>query len=191
MSDVKPPADLKRAIRHATRSLIEDVGYQDVQMRDIARLAGIGRATLYRHYPAKDNIAAEITHNWAGSFAKRFAPALSGINGRKERVIAILSGIIDEGVANLKLLGAALSVLVTAPHLVTLGLDAVIETLDADMRDITQSDDSFLLEVLSRQLLAELLMIHNESQGAAEAKLRLSRLSHNLLDLKSPFTAAI
>lgn len=182
MNEAKAPVDLKRDIRHATRALIEEVGYQQVQMRDIARQAGIGRATLYRHYPAKDQIAAEITQKWAGSFAKRLAPIITEIHDRKERVVAILNAIIDEGVANIKLLGAALSVQVTAPHLISMGLDAVLEALDADMKDLTQSEDSFLLEVLTRQLLAELLMIHNASQGGQEAKQRLSRLSQHLLD---------
>ena len=182
MTEVKPVLDLKQKIRHATRALIDELGYHNVQMQDIAQKAGIGRATLYRHYPAKELIAAEITHKWAGSFAKHFAPALDGLQCRKERVIAIFSGIIDEGAANLQLLGASLSVLVNTPHLISLGLDSVVQMMDANRRDLAKDDDGFLLDVLSHQLLAELVMIHNGSQAAVAAKQRLARLIECLLD---------
>ncbi|HZC12920.1 MAG TPA: helix-turn-helix domain-containing protein [Thermoleophilaceae bacterium] len=43
----------------------------DSQMDEIARRAGVGVGTLYRHFPTKDELAAELVRIKLGDFAER------------------------------------------------------------------------------------------------------------------------
>jgi AcrR family transcriptional regulator len=65
-----PPAAVQRGLRAdarrnreavivAAKSLFADQGL-DAQMPDVARLAGVGVGTVYRHFPAKDDLIAAL-----------------------------------------------------------------------------------------------------------------------------------
>ncbi|HYH32658.1 MAG TPA: helix-turn-helix domain-containing protein [Pseudonocardia sp.] len=44
----------------AARELFEEVGTADAAMNDVARRAGVGPGTLWRHFPNKDALVAEV-----------------------------------------------------------------------------------------------------------------------------------
>jgi AcrR family transcriptional regulator len=50
----------RRAIYDATLSLVTERGLSDVSMAEVARQAGIGRATLYKYFPSVEHILAAV-----------------------------------------------------------------------------------------------------------------------------------
>jgi AcrR family transcriptional regulator len=60
----------REAIVTAARGAIREHGCE-VDVREIARRAGVGMGTLYRHFPAKEDLVAEVLHEqfttWAAS----------------------------------------------------------------------------------------------------------------------------
>jgi AcrR family transcriptional regulator len=75
MSDTEPhvPArrgrprseEAERAILNTTEKLLEEVGFVALTMEDVAQLAGVGKATIYRRWPTKGLLAFE-------AFAREF-----------------------------------------------------------------------------------------------------------------------
>lgn len=58
-------------IRESARTLLTDHAYADIQMRDVARQAGVALGTLYRYFPAKDVLYAEVVISWVDSHIAR------------------------------------------------------------------------------------------------------------------------
>ncbi|NKY36921.1 TetR/AcrR family transcriptional regulator [Nocardia speluncae] len=74
-SDGRVRADAVRnrqAIIAAARAAIEDAG-TDVALEEIARRAAINVRTLYRHFPTREDLLADVVENY---FAERIEPAL-------------------------------------------------------------------------------------------------------------------
>lgn len=74
----QPRADARRnreRILHAAREAFAEEG-ADVQMEPIARRAGVGVGTLYRHFPTKQALIAEITRHWVSERANTTARAM-------------------------------------------------------------------------------------------------------------------
>jgi TetR/AcrR family transcriptional regulator, cholesterol catabolism regulator len=71
------PASLPRGqqerhdrIVHAAIALLEQGGeYDAIQMRDVAREAGVALATVYRYFTSKEHLYAAALLDWATSFA--------------------------------------------------------------------------------------------------------------------------
>jgi AcrR family transcriptional regulator len=49
----------RQSIIDATMTLVAERGLSDVSMAEVAKAAGIGRATLYRYFPGVEEIVAE------------------------------------------------------------------------------------------------------------------------------------
>jgi AcrR family transcriptional regulator len=64
LSEVDPAAlpPVRHDILSAASALFSERGYYSVAMEDIAAVAAISRATLYRHFNSKVAILAELTH---------------------------------------------------------------------------------------------------------------------------------
>src|SRR5688500_19673412 len=72
-------ADARRnreAIVEAARELMATDG-TDAQMDDIARAAGVGVGTVYRHFPTKDDLIVALVGDRFARLAERAAEALS------------------------------------------------------------------------------------------------------------------
>lgn len=52
------------AIQDAFVLLLVERGYENVSMREIAGVAGVGLGTLYLYFPGKDSIAAVTVRSW-------------------------------------------------------------------------------------------------------------------------------
>ena len=85
MATVAPPEQLRRdardnraAILDAARELFADSA--DVAMCQVAKRAGVGQGTLYRHFPNRGALAAEILDEYIVRFEE-----LQGILKRLER----------------------------------------------------------------------------------------------------------
>jgi AcrR family transcriptional regulator len=57
-----------RAILDAARELITEVGFADLRLEHVAARAGVGKATIYRHWASKEALALELLLELAAPF---------------------------------------------------------------------------------------------------------------------------
>lgn len=50
----------REAVREAVRSLVQQAGFEAVSHQQVAEAAGIGRATVYRHWPNRTDLLLEV-----------------------------------------------------------------------------------------------------------------------------------
>lgn len=86
--------DNRAAILDAARALFADSA--DVAMCQVARRAGVGQATLYRNFPSRGALAAEILEE----HVDRVAALAAEHEGRPDAFFVLLRGLID-GMVNL------------------------------------------------------------------------------------------
>ena len=65
----------------------EEFGLRRTTMDDVARRAGLSRATLYRHFDSKDALVQAVIFAEAERFFDRLDVALEGLEGTDERVV--------------------------------------------------------------------------------------------------------
>ena len=65
-----PPAQRKRwdQIVRAALELLEDGEYDQIQVRDVAKRAGVALGTLYRYFASKEHLYAAVMLLWVNSF---------------------------------------------------------------------------------------------------------------------------
>jgi AcrR family transcriptional regulator len=81
--------DNREAILEAARALFADSA--DVAMVQVARRAGVGQATLYRNFPSRGALAAEILDE----SVDRIAAMAAEHAGQADAFFVILRGLID------------------------------------------------------------------------------------------------
>ena len=88
-----------RAIVKATLELLVEVGYQRLTMEEVQRRAGVGKATIYRHWTSKAELVKEAVQNFSaelpvpdtGSLAEDYAAvARAALALAKDRNVALL-----------------------------------------------------------------------------------------------------
>jgi AcrR family transcriptional regulator len=85
-------ADARRnreRIVEAARELFAECG-RDAQMDDLAARAGVGVGTVYRHFPTKEAVMAELLRQRFASFADNAREALEDPDGEPFEVFAAL-----------------------------------------------------------------------------------------------------
>lgn len=53
-------AEVTAKVRAATLALLEEVGYEQLQLTDVAARAGVNKTTVYRRWPAKPQLVADL-----------------------------------------------------------------------------------------------------------------------------------
>lgn len=81
--------DNREAILEAARALFADSA--DVAMCQVARRAGVGQATLYRNFPSRGALAAEILEEHVG----RIAALAAEHEGQPDAFFVLLRGLVD------------------------------------------------------------------------------------------------
>ena len=81
--------DNREAILDAARALFADSA--DVAMCQVARRAGVGQATLYRNFPSRGALAAEILDD----SVDRIAALAAEHAGQADAFFVLLRGLID------------------------------------------------------------------------------------------------
>jgi len=79
----------RQAILEAARTLFAES--DDVAMCQVARAAGVGQATLYRHFPDRGALAAEIL----GEFAERMSDLAAEHEGDPDAFFVLLRSLVD------------------------------------------------------------------------------------------------
>jgi AcrR family transcriptional regulator len=77
-------------IVRAAMALLEDGEYDAVQMRDVAREAGVALATIYRYFTSKEHLYAAALLEWAADFPRRPRPAPAGPDDDEARLRALM-----------------------------------------------------------------------------------------------------
>jgi AcrR family transcriptional regulator len=159
VTGVAPPAGLRRdardnrtAILDAARELFADSA--DVPMAQVARRAGVGQATLYRNFPSRGALAAEILDE----HVERIAALAADHTGEADAFFVLLRGLIDGMVYLYGLAALARSDEMTDSHL-KLGRRRIAELLKDPLRDAKEAgtlrrdisvEDVFLLFSMAR-----------------------------------------
>ena len=60
--------DRRRRIVLTAMSMLQQRGYDEIQMRDVAQQAGVALGTLYRYFPSKEQLFAHVLVEWSSSF---------------------------------------------------------------------------------------------------------------------------
>jgi len=101
-------AKRRETILTAAAELFAGRDYADVQVDEVAKRAGVGKATLYRYFPSKEELYLESLERALGGLEQRLdaetAPDVTAVT----RLTAMVSALIDtlsEQLPTLKLLG--------------------------------------------------------------------------------------
>jgi AcrR family transcriptional regulator len=86
-------------LEHATKTRIKDValrlfveqGVAETSVRDLAQAAGIAEGTLYRHYPAKEDMVRDLFREHYAAFAERLDRLQSGQHSTQARLRVIVA----------------------------------------------------------------------------------------------------
>src|SRR5437660_12622409 len=81
------PPDTRGRIMEAAVQQCEGFGLRRTTMDDVARRAGLSRATLYRHFDSKDALVQAVILAEAERFFAALDVALAGLERSEERVV--------------------------------------------------------------------------------------------------------
>lgn len=101
-------AKRREEILAAATDLFAGRDYGDVQVDEVAKRAGVGKATLYRYFPSKEDLYLESLERALGGMEERLnaqtAPAATAIFRLKTMVSALID-TLSEQLLTLKLMG--------------------------------------------------------------------------------------
>jgi AcrR family transcriptional regulator len=167
----------KRKILDAAKKLVSEQGAGSLNMKELARIADVPRASLYRSYASKEHIISDITLEWGLSFASRLQTSSPRGRTKGERIKRVFKIILQEAEDNPLLIGAVLgNILSTDDSTRTMQIEferllpAALSSA-VDCRSIPESKK--VMDVLLRLLLANLEML---SSGRSSLKEALSHM---------------
>jgi len=83
------------AIQDAFVMRLVENGYENVSIRDIATLAGVGLGTLYLYFPNKESIAAVTMRRWLRNLARDMERSAADQHGVYPRIDALVQANLD------------------------------------------------------------------------------------------------
>lgn len=106
----------------AAVALMTEQGYEATTMKQIARAAGVGDATVYKYFPTKENILLEF-------FELRIADVLAGLANTpsfdqftlQERLQLLVDGILEGLLPDREFVAIARSMVAKSPFMLTRG----------------------------------------------------------------------
>jgi len=176
----------QKIIAKATQ-MISKQGYDSFNMKELAELSGVPRASIYRAYASKEHLLSEITLDWGLSLVSRLQnqPHKGRTNGAK--IKGVFKSILEEAQNNPKLIQAVLDNLLSSDksarnmEIKIEGLLPALLSSAIDYKSIPNS--SKVLSILLRLLLAELQML---TSGRSDLKLSIYHLSFTAEKLIGP-----
>lgn len=79
--------DVDRRILDAAGQLLVDSGLEDLEVDQVAELAGVGRSTVYRRFGGRNALLAATVAHEARRLLESLAAAVSGIEDMEERLV--------------------------------------------------------------------------------------------------------
>jgi TetR/AcrR family transcriptional regulator, cholesterol catabolism regulator len=80
----------RQRVIDAALSLGSEGGYEAVQMRDVARMAGVALGTIYRYFTSKDHLLAAAMVDWSADLERRIAQRSPRTGSEADAVVAVI-----------------------------------------------------------------------------------------------------
>lgn len=109
--------DKRSQILEAGRKLVIEHGYPAVTMVQIAELADVSRATLYRYYSTKDQVYNDIAIEWGIAFVSSIRQSPPEHETVGERVVEVIRQAVVAAADNPKLMAAYIAILISEDEL--------------------------------------------------------------------------
>jgi AcrR family transcriptional regulator len=96
---MRDPTATKQKLHAAALTLFVDKGVVETSVGDMARAAGVAEGTLYRHYPSKDDLVADLfvsNYQAFGQRIEKLQAARADLRGKLEAVIAEVCRFFDD-----------------------------------------------------------------------------------------------
>jgi AcrR family transcriptional regulator len=88
-----PSPERRAAILRAALPRFAAGGYSGTTTRDLARAAGVTEPVLYRHFPSKADLFAEVLRGVEERILERLAEAVRGVEGVRGRLSALAAAL--------------------------------------------------------------------------------------------------
>lgn len=85
----------RERIADIARQLFREKGYDAVSMDEVAKTAGVGVGTLYRHFPTKEALYDAAIQAWVETVNAAADKALAGEGSPRERLLAWFEAYVD------------------------------------------------------------------------------------------------
>jgi AcrR family transcriptional regulator len=179
-----PQNERRARVCDAALVLASEGGYEGVTIREVADRAGVGRATVYRHFSSKDHLLAEVVVVWGLEIIADLKRELRGAKTQAERIGAIFAGSVERVIREPRLLETALTVAVSRdPNASAPGVWSLIEgLLDAAIGDAPLDDRESLVQVLGHVLFSALVNLMSGRTDLRETKALLENAARLLVD---------
>lgn len=181
------PAQAARRARaiDAARSLAEEGGYAAVNMTDVARRAGFGRATLYRYFASKDHLLSEVTARWGAEISADLRSHPPRGQSSTERVANVFARVLATAKEHSRLTEAAVAAaLSTDPSAAAAyGASAAVVAgyLDSALDDAEIEDRDGVSRALAYVFLSALILMTSGRISAEEAAGELARAARLMI----------
>lgn len=129
-------AQTRRQILAAAREVVTEEGWAGANVVDVARRAGVANGSLYRHFPSKAELCAEVFREVAGHEVEHLRAVLSGHGAPAER----LARGVEEFVARARAVPTLAYALMAEP------VDPVVERARIDNKAAYRAVFAELLE---------------------------------------------
>lgn len=172
-----PKEERRKKILTTARKIISEQGAAGLNMKELALLADVPRASLYRTYAGKEHIISEITLEWGLSLVGRLQAETPKGRTNGTRVRSVFKSILQEADNNPLLTSAVLENLLSpddSTRNMQIKFEALLPALlvsAIDYESIPQSKK--VTDVLLRLLLANLQM---QSSGRSSMKESLTNM---------------
>lgn len=186
------PNNPDEALLDAAAELLTRYGLRRWSMDDVAEVAGVGRATLYRRFPSRDDLVHATIAREANRFFSEVAAAVAGTEGVVEKVVE--GFLVGMRIARASLVpglfendrSTALSLFTAAPAL-ELGRAALVAQYRAlgalNPRDEKDAEIELVAEVLVRLATSFVLIPGSviDFEDPGKARRALTRIVRPLL----------
>jgi AcrR family transcriptional regulator len=95
MPKIVDAAEQRRQIRHAARRVFSRRNPESTGLVHVAKVAGIGRATLYHYYPDKASLLHDLARELLVEEERAFEDALRGEDSPLARIEGLAAGLTD------------------------------------------------------------------------------------------------
>lgn len=144
---VDDPLATRRRILAASRRLFNQPGYHDARVADIARMAGVSRATVYNHFTDKEAILADLVEDFISGYARVGESMDTAAEDGSATIFSILltmvEGTLSWRASNADLRPAVEIARQILPHNVKRANDAADKRLRGKLADIYQRSARF------------------------------------------------
>lgn len=92
-SNREKPGKTAQKILVAARAVFAENGYSGTHVDEIARRAGVNKASLYYQIGDKDTLYANVIHQVIGNIAQSLAEAVAGVDSPEEKLKAYINNL--------------------------------------------------------------------------------------------------